>query len=75
MNLQKLFIVFSIINHVVLCSSCETRVNISQGTVQGVKLKSKSNRNFSAFIGIPYGEPPIGNLRLFVFLLQKISSK
>ncbi|XP_051167922.1 esterase SG1-like [Leptopilina boulardi] len=39
------------------------RVNISQGIVEGVILRTKNRRDFSAFIGIPYGEPPVGELR------------
>uniref|UniRef100_A0A1B6C6N1 Carboxylesterase type B domain-containing protein n=2 Tax=Clastoptera arizonana TaxID=38151 RepID=A0A1B6C6N1_9HEMI len=33
------------------------------GTVQGVYLQSRNGRTFSAFFGIPFAKPPIGELR------------
>ncbi|XP_033222593.1 esterase FE4-like [Belonocnema kinseyi] len=42
---------------------CKPVVNIDQGLVRGNIFESKNGRSFSAFRGIPYAEPPIGNLR------------
>ncbi|XP_015520819.2 esterase E4-like isoform X1 [Neodiprion lecontei] len=38
-------------------------VTIPQGTLQGTIRTTNHNRNISAFLGIPYAQPPIGNLR------------
>lgn len=38
-------------------------IQISQGKLKGTFLKSRSGRKYSAFLGIPYAQPPIGNLR------------
>lgn len=39
------------------------KVRIPQGTVQGVDMYSHHERKFFGFKGIPYAEPPVGNLR------------
>lgn len=36
------------------------------GSVLGSQMSSASGRNFFAFRGIPYGQPPVGNLRFKV---------
>ncbi|KAF2888128.1 hypothetical protein ILUMI_18045, partial [Ignelater luminosus] len=36
---------------------------IPQGPLKGQFLKTVNNRTFSSFTGIPYAEPPVGNLR------------
>lgn len=41
----------------------DTLVNISDGLLKGTIITSRNGRNISAFLGVPYAEPPIGNLR------------
>ncbi|KAF5297062.1 hypothetical protein FQR65_LT10071 [Abscondita terminalis] len=36
---------------------------INQGSIRGMYMKSADGKNFSAFLGIPYAKPPVGNLR------------
>ncbi|XP_046465031.1 esterase E4-like [Neodiprion pinetum] len=38
-------------------------VKICQGILRGKIMTTHSNRSVSAFLGIPYAQPPIGNLR------------
>ncbi|XP_030752243.1 venom carboxylesterase-6-like isoform X2 [Sitophilus oryzae] len=38
-------------------------VTISQGTLRGHILTSPGNKTFRVFQGIPYAQPPVGNLR------------
>ncbi|KAK9872455.1 hypothetical protein WA026_017924 [Henosepilachna vigintioctopunctata] len=39
------------------------RAHLKQGVVQGTNRKSYDGRTFSAFEGIPYAKPPVGELR------------
>ncbi|XP_044746714.1 venom carboxylesterase-6-like [Coccinella septempunctata] len=41
----------------------EPELNLQQGVVKGYMKTSYKGRNFVAFEGIPYAEPPIGELR------------
>ncbi|XP_046628117.1 juvenile hormone esterase-like [Neodiprion virginianus] len=41
----------------------EAQVCIPQGKLQGTTRTTRNNRIVSAFLGIPYAQPPIGNLR------------
>lgn len=41
----------------------EPILKIFQGTLNGTWEQSRHGRTYSAFLGIPYAEPPIGNLR------------
>ena len=43
--------------------NAEPLVTCSQGTLNGTIHESRNGRKFSAFLGIPFGEPPIGDLR------------
>ncbi|XP_043475410.1 esterase FE4-like [Leptopilina heterotoma] len=43
--------------------NAEPRLEISQGKLKGTVFKSRSGRKYSAFLGIPFAQPPIGNLR------------
>lgn len=38
-------------------------VTISQGKLNGTLEQSRNGRIYSAFLGIPYAEPPINDLR------------
>lgn len=44
-------------------------VQLNNGKVQGVVLKSTGGREFFGYIGIPFAKPPIGSLRFKVFAL------
>ena len=61
------------------CQSDEPQptVNIpSLGGLRGSQMVSSSGRKFHAFRGIPYAEPPVGNLRFNVRIInnQKLST-
>lgn len=47
-------------------------VQIKNGTIQGSFMKSRKGREFSAFRGIPYALPPLGELRFEVSIKTKI---
>lgn len=42
------------------------KVTINAGTLKGHLLKTANEREFIGFEGIPYAQPPIGNLRFEV---------
>lgn len=44
----------------------KVQVDISQGRIVGVENKLPNGLPFYSFKGIPYAEPPIGNLRFAV---------
>lgn len=57
---------------ILLCTRYSTAENethlypsnrINQGSLTGKYMVSRGGRQFSAYLGIPYAEPPIGNLR------------
>jgi hypothetical protein len=49
----------------------EPTVNIpALGQLRGSQMVSFSGRKFDAFRGIPYAEPPVGNLRFRVYVLN-----
>uniref|UniRef100_A0A1B6G9E2 Carboxylic ester hydrolase n=1 Tax=Cuerna arida TaxID=1464854 RepID=A0A1B6G9E2_9HEMI len=58
-------IVFVLFSSTCLCviSSGDGTVKTVYGYVQGKLMRSRGGRNFSAYLGIPYAEPPIGKLR------------
>ncbi len=39
------------------------RVSTEHGVVQGTSLDASEGKTVSAFLGIPYARPPIGDLR------------
>ena len=48
-------------------SAQQFTINIpSLGQIRGSQMTSASGKNFHAFRGIPYAEPPIGDLRFRV---------
>lgn len=47
-----------------------TIVKTEEGKLRGKFMKSKFGRNFLAFQGVPYAEPPIGKLRFEVSYLK-----
>jgi carboxylesterase type B len=44
----------------------EPTVSIAQGALQGKVMTSRKGRRIHAFQGIPYAEPPVGDLRFQV---------
>ncbi|XP_046752295.1 esterase E4-like [Diprion similis] len=44
-------------------NTVEPQVDIPQGKLQGTIRRTRNNRTVSAFLGIPYAQPPIENLR------------
>lgn len=38
-------------------------VQTSKGPVQGIVMTTPEGRDFNAFLGIPFGKPPLGELR------------
>jgi len=46
--------------------SVETKL----GKVEGVWQTSAKGLKYAAFMGIPYAKPPVGDLRLEVFLIK-----
>lgn len=51
------------VNFIVAWQSEELLVNTTNGAVLGRYMKSDTGRTIRAFMGIPYAEPPVGNLR------------
>lgn len=47
-------------------SIAQPQVTIPQGTLLGTTLTTRRNRTIDAFQGIPYGQPPTGDLRFVV---------
>lgn len=41
----------------------EPIVTVSEGKLNGILQQSRNGRIYSAFLGIPYAQPPIENLR------------
>lgn len=64
MSIIKLSIIFLFFN---LAKSWEDKsqltVEINDGKILGRYMTSKSGRHVRAFLGIPYAQPPIGDLR------------
>ncbi|XP_046609673.1 esterase E4-like [Neodiprion virginianus] len=44
-------------------NSTRPEIHVLQGNIQGVNLVTRRNRIFFGFKGIPFAQPPIGNLR------------
>lgn len=47
----------------ILSVNTETLVKISQGQLEGNVETGRYGRRYSAFLGIPYAKPPIGDRR------------
>lgn len=63
MNIKPSLLINSLILLWILSISGEPLVKISQGTLNGTIQIARYGRCFSAFLGVPYAKPPIGNLR------------
>lgn len=61
---KQFFITISIfILSFIIESHSEPLVEISEGFLKGTTLTTRNGRNISAFMGVPYAQPPIGDLR------------
>ena len=59
---------FSLILGIVTCIVGQPEVNTNFGPVRGVWLKTARGAEVAGFLGLPYAEPPVGNLRFEVLL-------
>lgn len=59
----KLLLILVVIDLTQARTSNDLKVRIEDGRVIGRFLTSESGRTIRAFMGIPYAEPPVGNLR------------
>jgi carboxylesterase type B len=64
--LAKLLLICATLTLEVVHSMERPKVHIEQGELEGAVLTSRNGRTFAAFQGIPYAEPPVGNLRFKV---------
>ena len=65
----KVMIYLILLATAVLCQTDENLVPIidtNAGQVSGITLESFSGINFSAYLGIPFAEPPVDDLRFQV---------
>lgn len=46
-------------------SNCEF-ASVPNGLLKGTAARSRDGRGYRQFLGIPYAEPPVGNLRFQV---------
>lgn len=78
--LCKLFLIVSATTLALQAASSHDAptVHAQQGTLTGTYLTSRYGRKFAAFQGIPYAQPPIGDLRFKVrviyFKISKINA-
>ncbi|KAM7360156.1 carboxylic ester hydrolase-like [Cochliomyia hominivorax] len=66
MILLKLLGTFIILWTITICNAEEiatTLVETSLGEVKGIQMESRLGDKFWAFLSVPYGEPPVGDLR------------
>lgn len=40
---------------------------ISEGILRGLTIRTDSGRPISAFLGVPYAQPPVGHLRSVLY--------
>lgn len=52
-----------------LCEMEDPVVEITDGEVRGIITKTHDGENIYAFLGIPYGQAPVGDLRFKVSVL------
>jgi len=43
--------------------AAEVIINTGQGKIKGKELKARDGSPYTAFLGVPYAQPPIGDLR------------
>ncbi|KAK7590849.1 hypothetical protein V9T40_002462 [Parthenolecanium corni] len=49
--------------HNLLLAQCIVRLETKLGRIKGTHMYSRDGRKFHAFLGVPFAEPPIGELR------------
>lgn len=49
------------------------RIQTKFGQIDGFKAKSRDGREYSSFVGIPYAQPPVGNLRFQVMRRESVA--
>lgn len=59
-------IIINILIYVGGCSISAPETQIPQGVLRGQYVRTSNNRKISAFTGIPYAKPPVGDLRFEV---------
>lgn len=59
---RKVFVSLIVHGLLVAISSCQV-IEIEDGLILGREMESRSGAVFNAFLGIPFGRPPIGELR------------
>lgn len=47
-------------------TSCAIYMNTKLGRIKGTHMYSRNGRKFNVFLGIPFAEPPVGELRFQV---------
>lgn len=57
---------FSLLFVAFACGSAEPEANTTFGPVRGVWLKTELGAEIAGFLGLPYAEPPVGELRFEV---------
>ncbi|XP_060845477.1 uncharacterized protein LOC132925065 [Rhopalosiphum padi] len=64
-NQEQGKLVYAVIILFLIVSSvfCEVEVKITKGILKGQILKSRNERPYYSFTGIPYAKPPVGKLR------------
>lgn len=68
LNVKKKIFILTVLklSHYIANMSPEPIVTIKQGVLKGQTEKTKSGVEFNSFLGIPYAQPPIGELRFKV---------
>lgn len=52
-----------VVSMLIVVLNAESMIEISQGKLVGTTLRSRNGRIFSAYLGLPYAQPPVGDLR------------
>lgn len=52
--------------HNLLLAQCIVHLETKLGRIKGTHMYSRDGRKFHAFLGVPFAEPPIGELRFQV---------
>jgi hypothetical protein len=63
-TLSRLLLIFSAIFQLIFAQNLT--VKIEDGFIMGSVMKTRLGNDFYAFRGIPYAEPPLGDLRFQV---------
>lgn len=78
LKFEKNITFIAVLQYVLICSIDfkmeRPIVTLTEGQIQGTTLKSVLGQHYLAFRGIPFAQPPLGDLRFRVYLIQKISS-